>query len=273
MSLYPLKVITSKSAEEIYKEDLQLSENIGLMSDNCKPYFVRKSKKGALLIHGFAAAPKEIINLAKSLEEQDYSVYCVRVAGHGTNIDDMIKSTYKDWYDSINYGYSALSSFCDSICIVGQSNGGLLASAVAAYNKCDSLALLAPAFKVRIHGFFLVKYLKNFFKGIPRFLKKEHKDFNYRLFPFKSLNEMRLLQEEAQFYIQKISVPVLTAISNNDVLVDRKYALESMGKMKSISKTTKIYDNIKYKVSHILTGDNSKEIIDEITQWIVENTK
>lgn len=273
MSLYPLKIITSKSAEEIYEEDLKHSENIGLMSDNCKPYFSRKSKKGVLLIHGFAAAPREIINLAKSLEEKDFSVYCVRVAGHGTNINDMINSSYQDWYNSISYGYSALSSFCDSICVVGQSNGGLLASAVASYNKCNSLVLLAPAFKVRIKGFFLVKYLKNIFKGVPRFLKKEHKDFNYKLFPFKSLDEMRILQEEAQEYIQNISVPVLTAVSENDVLIDRKYALESMGKMKSVYKTAKIYDNIKYKISHILTGDNSKEIIEEIAQWIMENTK
>lgn len=273
MSLYPLKVITSKSAEEIYAEDLKISENIGLMSDNCKPYFARKSKKGVLLIHGFAAAPKEIICLAKNLEKYDFSVYCVRVAGHGTNVNDMINSSYQDWYDSIKYGYSALSSFCDNICVAGQSNGGLLASAVAAYNKCDSLVLLAPAFKVRIHGFFLVKFLKNFFKGVPRFLKKEHKDYNYNIFPFKSLNEMRLLQEEAQEYIEKISVPVLTAISNNDVLVNRKYAIESMEKMKSTHKTTKIYDNIEHKITHILTEEKSAEIIDEITQWIMENTK
>lgn len=273
MSLYPLKVIKDKSAEEIYKEDLENSEKKGLMSYGCRPYFSRKSNCGVLLIHGFASAPKEVIKLAEELEHNNYSVYCVRVAGHGTNIDDMISNDYYDWYDSLTYGYSALSSFCDSICIVGQSNGGLLAAALASYNKCDGLVLLAPAFKVHVFGFFLVKYLKGIIKGVPRFLKDKDKDFNYKMFPLKPLNEMRMLQIEAQEFIKRISVPVLTAVSKNDVLVSSKYAVDSMNKMKSVDKSFKIYDNFKYKITHILTGENSIEIIKDITEWIREKIR
>ena len=157
--LHPFNKI-EKTAEEIYEFDLLKAESAGASGVGNKPYFRRHSDKGVLLIHGFAAAPNELLPLAYELEKYDISVYVVRVAGHGSTLDNFYKTTYLDWYESISAGYNALASFCSKICIAGQSNGGLLATAAAKFNKCDSLALLAPAYKVNIPGFFLIKYIR-----------------------------------------------------------------------------------------------------------------
>ncbi len=145
--LHPFNKI-EKTAEEIYEFDLLKAESAGTIGVGNKPYLSRHSDKGVLLIHGFAAAPDELLPLAYELEKYDISVYVVRVAGHGCSLDNFYKTTYLDWYDSISTGYNALASFCSKICIVGQSNGGLLATAAAKFNKCDCLVLLAPAYKV-----------------------------------------------------------------------------------------------------------------------------
>ena len=257
-----------ENADEIYNKDVEISKNNGAVLDGCKPYFKKHSKKGVLLIHGFAAAPNELLPLAYELEKYDFSVYVVRVAGHVTNLDDFIKSTYMQWYESIELGYNCLASFCDKICVVGQSNGGLLASTVAKYNKVDYLALLAPAYKVRIPGFFLIPYLRKIIKYFLRRVKDTA--FNYPVFPSEPLYQMKLLQDEVEKFVYDINIPVLLAVSNKDILISPEKAKEVVAKMASSDKTVFTYNNKEYKVKHILTENHSVKIINDIAVWIKE---
>lgn len=257
-----------KSAEKIYEFDLSKAESAGAFGNGNKPYFRRHSDKGVLLIHGFAAAPDELLPLAYELEKYDISVYVVRVAGHGCSLDNFYKTTYLDWYDSISAGYNALASFCKKICIVGQSNGGLLATAVAKYNKCDCLALLAPAYKVNIPCFFLIKYIRKFIKNVPRHLKEV--EYNYPVFPTEQTYQLKLLQNEVSNYVKEINVPVLLAVSEKDVLISPKEAVKKVNKMASNDKTIYTYNNKLYGVKHILTEKHSVKIISNIAEWIKE---
>lgn len=260
-----------KSAEEIYKFDLSKAESTGASGIGNLPYFSRHSDKGVLLIHGFAAAPNELLPLAYELEKYDISVYVVRVAGHGCILDNFYKTTYLDWYNSISAGYNALASFCSKICIVGQSNGGLLATAAAKFNKCDSLALLAPAYKVNIPGFFLIKYIRKIMKNIPRHLKEV--EYNYPVFPTEQTYQLKLLQEEVSNYIKDINVPVLLAVSEKDVLISSKEAVNKVNEMISNDKTIYKYNNKLYNVKHILTEKHSVKIISDIAEWIKEKLR
>lgn len=257
-----------KSAEKIYEFDLSKAESAGAFGNGNKPYFRRHSDKGVLLIHGFATAPDELLPLAYELEKYDISVYVVRVAGHGCSLDNFYKTTYLDWYDSISAGYNALASFCKKICIVGQSNGGLLATAVAKYNKCDCLALLAPAYKVNIPCFFLIKYIRKFIKNVPRHLKEV--EYNYPVFPTEQTYQLKLLQNEVSNYVKEINVPVLLAVSEKDVLISPKEAVKKVNEMASNDKTIYTYNNKLYGVKHILTEKHSVKIISNIAEWIKE---
>lgn len=265
--LHPFDKI-EKSAEEIYEDDLLKAENAGAIGDGNKPYFRRHSDKGVLLIHGFAAASDELMPLAYELEKYNISVYVVRVAGHGCTLDNFYKTTYLDWYDSISAGYNALASFCSKICIAGQSNGGLLATAAAKFNKCDCIALLAPAYKVNIPGFFLIKYIRKIIKNIPRHLKEV--EYNYPVFPAEQTYQLKLLQDEVSKYVKDINVPVLLAVSEKDVLISSKEAVKKVNEMVSNDKTIYKYNNKLYNVKHILTEKHSVKIIIDITEWIKE---
>lgn len=265
--LHPFNKI-EKSAEEIYTFDLSKAEGAGAYGIGNLPYFRKHSDKGVLLIHGFAAAPNELLPLAYELEKYDISVYVVRVAGHGSTLDNFYKTTYLDWYESISAGYNALASFCSKICIAGQSNGGLLATAAAKFNKCDSLALLAPAYKVNIPGFFLIKYIRKIIKNVPRHLKEV--EYNYPVFPTEQTYQLKLLQEEVSNYIKDINVPVLLAVSEKDVLISSKEAVKKVNEMISNDKTIYKYNNKLYNVKHILTEKHSVKIISDIAEWIKE---
>ena len=70
--LHPFNKI-EKSAEEIYTFDLSKAESAGAYGIGNLPYFRRHSDKGVLLIHGFAAAPNELLPLAYELEKYDIS--------------------------------------------------------------------------------------------------------------------------------------------------------------------------------------------------------
>lgn len=258
-------------AELLYKKDEELAAEYGAVIEGCKPYFKKHSNKGVLLIHGFAAAPDELLPLAYELEKYDYSVYVVRVAGHMSSVDDFIKSNYMQWYKSIELGYNSLASFCSEICVVGQSNGGLLATTVAKYNKVDYLVLLAPAYKVRIPGFFLIPYIRKFIKYVPRKIKDIR--FNYPVFPTQPLYQMKLLQEEVAKFAKDINIPVLLAVSNKDILISPEKAKEVVESMQSEDKTILTYDNKKYDVKHILTEEKSTKIINDIALWIKEKLK
>ncbi len=257
----------------LFEKDLEKAKKDGVTIDGAEPYFKKHSDKGVLLIHGFAASPYELYPLAAELEKLDYSVYIVRVAGHGSNVDDFVSKTYKDWYESIELGYNTLASFCSKICVAGQSNGGLLATAVAGFNKVDALVLLAPAYKVKVFGFNLLPFIKNFIKYIPRKLDKDVKGLNYPVFPTKPLYEMMMLQKEVKMFSSNINIPVLLAVSNNDVLISPKYAKKIVKKMKSKDKTIFTYDNKTYNVKHILTEYHSIKIINDIVLWIKEKVK
>ncbi len=265
--LHPFNKI-EKTAEEIYKFDLLKAESAGAIGVGNKPYLRRHSDKGVLLIHGFAAAPDELLPLAYELEKYDISVYVVRVAGHGCSLGNFYKTTYLDWYDSISTGYNALASFCSKICIVGQSNGGLLATAAAKFNKCDCLALLAPAYKVNIPGFFLIKYIRKIIKNVPRHLKEI--EYNYPVFTTEQTYQLKLLQDEVANYIKDINVPVLLAVSEKDVLISTKEAVKTVNKMASKDKTIYKYNNKQYNVKHILTEKHSVKIISDISEWVKE---
>ena len=84
-------------------------------------------KKGVLLIHGFTGLPAELLLMGEFLNKQGFTVLGVRLAGHGTTVEDMSHMTWEDWMDSVRDGYALLSGYCEDISVIGHSMGGLFA--------------------------------------------------------------------------------------------------------------------------------------------------
>src|ERR671918_2213655 len=93
-----------------------------------EPFFFLgdSSKPACLLIHGFTGTPKEMRWMGEYLNQQDYTCLGVRLAGHATHSEDMIRSRWTDWVASVEDGYHVLCGLTDDIFLIGLSMGGAL---------------------------------------------------------------------------------------------------------------------------------------------------
>ena len=64
--------------------------------DYKQSYFFSGNETGCLLIHGFTSTPAELRELGELLHKVGYTVLGVRLSGHGTTVEDLEKSNYKD---------------------------------------------------------------------------------------------------------------------------------------------------------------------------------
>jgi carboxylesterase len=103
-----------------------------------EPFFFPASNEvGILLVHGFTGAPKEMRWMGEYLHQQGFTVLGVRLSGHATQPEDMIRSSYTDWLASVEDGYHLLSGAVKAIYIMGLSMGGILTLTTAAYLSPD----------------------------------------------------------------------------------------------------------------------------------------
>src|SRR5512139_3111646 len=84
------------------------------------------TKPDCLLIHGFTGTPKEMRWMGEYLNGQGYTCLGIRLAGHATTPEDMIRSRWTDWAASVEDGYHLLRGMTDRIFLAGLSMGGVL---------------------------------------------------------------------------------------------------------------------------------------------------
>ena len=70
-----------------------------------QPFYFPGDSRGCLLIHGFTGSPSEMLPLGQYLNNLGYTVHGVRLKGHGTTLQDMAHTRWKDWLDS---GYTRI---------------------------------------------------------------------------------------------------------------------------------------------------------------------
>jgi len=99
------------------------------MSDSStEAYRLKAGPVGILLLHGFTASPTELRPLANVLYQAGYTVSGIRLAGHGTHIDELRKTSWPDWLNSAQQGLEELHETCEQVYIIGLSMGGVIAT-------------------------------------------------------------------------------------------------------------------------------------------------
>lgn len=112
-------------------------------------FFLRGGRTGVLLIHGLTGTPAEMRVLAKGLQRAGHTVYGVQLAGHCGTHEDLIATTWQDWYASVQAAADTLRAQVDSMQVVGLSMGALLALKLAADRPTDiaGVGALSPTFR------------------------------------------------------------------------------------------------------------------------------
>jgi carboxylesterase len=194
-----------------------------------EPFFFAgdPSKPACLLIHGFTGTPKEMRWMGEHLHRQGYTCLGIRLAGHATHPEDMIRSRWTDWAASVEDGYRLLCGVSDEIFLIGLSMGGNLSLLMSTQLRVRGvIALSTPSRMPTEYPIWLMQLLSLFIKFRPKSSEppgsgwfdqsayKEH--ISYPQNPVRSAAELKKLILRMNAALPKVTVPVLLMHSKDE---------------------------------------------------------
>ena len=225
-----------------------------------------------MLCHGYKSAPAEVEPLAKYLNEMGFKIYAVRMEGHGTAPDDLAQTSWQDWYDSLQIGYSALSMVCQKIIIIGFSTGGLLTLLSATkknkFSKLSAIVSISSALKLMsitsklAHGVELWNDVLNKFslsKGQIQYVDDhpENPNINYSRNYISGVVQLEKLMNECDKSLELVNVPTLVIQGKNDPVVNPKSAENIYNKINSNIKQLSMLDSN----NHVIIYSDKRELV------------
>jgi carboxylesterase len=112
--------------------------------------FIPGGRLGVLLIHGLGGTPVELRFIAQGLARAGHTSYCCQLAGHCGTPEELRRSTWQEWYASVEAAHDRLRAQCDTVLAGGLSMGGILALRLAQIRPegVHGLLLYAPTLKL-----------------------------------------------------------------------------------------------------------------------------
>ena len=80
-----------------------------------------------VLVHGFTGSPAELRLLAHALHAQGFGVEAPLLAGHGTQLDDLMEIEPRQWLEQIDALVVRLRKQGQRVVVAGLSLGSILA--------------------------------------------------------------------------------------------------------------------------------------------------
>ncbi len=230
-----------------------------------EPFFYKAGKVGCLLVHGFTGTPSSLQPMGEFLANNGLTVLGIRLAGHGTKVEDMHNCTYKDWITSAEKGLQELKKHCQYIYVAGLSLGGSI-SLHLAYHYPDTvkgvIPICAPVFMNDLK-MKLVPILKYFVKTVPAIggnLKDpEAEEITYDKTSVPATHQLIKFLRVVKNELPYINQPVLIFASQEDAVVSPQNALYILNNIGSPSKEL-VWLEDSY---HVATLDYDKTLIFE----------
>lgn len=188
-----------------------------------EPFFYRGGPTGALLVHGFTGAPREMRPLGEALAAAGHTVLGVRLAHHGTQPADMFRSHWRDWAASALDGFCLLRGQCSSVFIMGLSMGGVLALYLAAHQPVSGVvALSTPSqplldamdWRSRIAG--PLSFIRPFAEKGPPDPEADPDHVHYPRYPVRAVPQLRALLRLTASLLPAVRAPALIIHSRAD---------------------------------------------------------
>ncbi len=191
-----------------------------------------RARIGCLVTHGFTGAPKEMRWLGEYLNGEGYTVCGIRLAGHATRMEDMIRSRWQDWLLSVEDGYNLLSSSCEQIVLLGLSMGGALSLISAGSFPVQGVVAMSTPLRLPDSPILpFTKVLSWFVPSISKGSGKPGSDWfdqaswkqhvSYPRNPLRSVWELNTLLQVMRSSLPQVKVPVLLIHSRDDSYVIR----------------------------------------------------
>lgn len=254
--------------------------------------FVPGGRVGVLLIHGLGGTPVELRFIAQGLARAGYTVYCCQLAGHCGTPEELRRSTWHEWYASVEAAHDKLKEHCDVILAGGLSMGGILALHLAQNRPAGVQGLLLYAPTLKLDGWSMPWHsvILQYVRPLPVRLELEMterepygiKDERVRRLilssmqsgdsgaagtfstPLRSLAHFNSLVAAVKPDLGKVRQPALIVHPRDDDMASLKNAQYLQAKLGGLVDTLVLDDSY-----HIVTLDQQRHLVAERTERFV----
>ncbi|BFT68833.1 alpha/beta hydrolase [Paenibacillus sp. P36] len=220
-----------------------------------------KQTTGILMIHGFTGSPSEFRRIGYELRDEGYTIQAVRLPGHGTSPEDMLRTGWTDWYGHVLENYDELAAKCKSVVVMGHSMGGLLALKLAVERQVAGVISLAtPIFltsrksALAVIMQYFIKYINKKPKTLSTLLDES---CAYTKTPIRCVVSLRKLLKHVKGLLPQVKAPIWIGQGGRDGVVHQGSAAFLYERTRSESKELRYYA----KSSHGLLLDQERELV------------
>ena len=240
-----------------------------------EPFFFPGNRVGCLFVHGFTGAPKEMRWMGEYLSGNGFTVLGVRLAGHATRIEDMMRMHWQDWLASVEDGYCMLNGCVDQVFIIGLSMGGILSLLFSSQHPVSGVVVMSTPYALPDDP--RLPFIKIFSGIVPKVGKgpsdwhnpdaaKDHVE--YPMFPTRGIIQLRELLSEMRTALPLVRVPALIIQSKQDGSVTPQNAEQIFSSLGSQDKQLFWVENS----GHVIPREPDRQLvflkIDEFIQRV-----
>lgn len=219
--------------------------------------------------------------MGEYLNEQGYTCLGVRLTGHATDPEDMIRSNWTDWTASMEDGCNLLRDSTDRIFLAGLSMGGVLSLLMS--TRLDVAGVIAMSTPYKLPDDPRLRHIDWIAKMIPYMPKsdeepgagwfdkeafKEH--ISYPQNPVRSIGQLNKLLGEMRAALPNIRVPVLLIHSKDDRYVQPENMEMIFADLKNTSDREKVYIT---GSGHIVTRDAARHRVFELARDFIRRNE
>ena len=209
--------------------------------------------------------------MGEYLHQQGYTCLGIRLAGHATHPEDMLRTRWTDWVASVEDGYQLLRGLTDEIFLVGLSMGGILSLLMSARLSVKGVvAMSTPSRLPTDYPIWFLQLVSAFVKYRPKTKEtpgsgwfdqaaySEH--VAYPQNPVRATAELKKLILEMRAALPSVKAPVLLMHSKDERYIAPANMEEIYTALVSTSDKTKLYLT---GSGHNLPRDASREQVFE----------
>ncbi|SDZ80390.1 carboxylesterase [Desulfuromusa kysingii] len=251
-----------------FEQEIELAQREGVTHQGNLPFLLTPTQtngQAVLLIHGFSSSPKEMSAVGEILLQHQFTVYGVRLPGHGTTPEDLATRHATEWFATIERGYLALLAMGFEISAAGLSTGALLTLKLALQQPLKKMILLSPFLQLKHPLSSFATPLSYLIPYQNKTISPEEAPFYYQRRPLKGVAQINTLCKQLSGQIHKITVPSLTLASSGDKTIAKGSAEKVYKKLGGRQKQFHCYGD---DVPHVLTTAENPQQQDVLQRCI-----